>query len=122
MNVASVGAFYPGPLMSVYFATKAYVLSFTEALENELSGTSVTVTALCPGPTATGFTGRAELGSSKLYKSGVMEVGEVVDEAYRDFLRGKTLIVHRFITSLPRLLPRKVMARLIRERTARVER
>ncbi len=126
MNVASVGAFYPGPLMSVYFATKAYVLSFTEALENELSGTAVTVTALCPGPTATGFTGRAELGSSKLYKSGVMEVGEVADEAYRDFLRGKTLIipgaVHRFITSLPRLLPRKVMARLIKERTARVER
>jgi len=126
MNVASVGAFYPGPLMSVYFATKAYVLSFTEALENELSGTAVTVTALCPGPTATGFTGRAELGSSKLYKSGVMEVGEVADEAYRDFLRGKTLIIpgaaHRFMTSLPRLLPRKVMARLIKERTARVER
>ncbi|MBT2255735.1 SDR family NAD(P)-dependent oxidoreductase [Priestia megaterium] len=126
MNVASVGAFYPGPLMSVYFATKAYVLSFTEALENELSGTGVTVTALCPGPTATGFTGRAELGSSKLYKSGVMEVGEVADEAYRDFLRGKTLIipgaVHRFITSLPRLLPRKAMTRSIRERTARVER
>ena len=62
MNVASVGAFYPGPLMSVYFATKAYVLSFTEALENELSGTAVTVTALCPGPTATGFTGRAGIG------------------------------------------------------------
>jgi short-subunit dehydrogenase len=56
----------------------------------------------------------------------VGEVGEVADEAYRDFLRGKPLIipgaVHRFITSLPRLLPRKVMARLIRERTARVER
>ncbi|WP_455931193.1 SDR family NAD(P)-dependent oxidoreductase [Priestia aryabhattai] len=122
MNI-SVGAFYPGPLMLVYFATKAYVLSFTEALENELGGTGITVTALCPGPTATGFIGRAELGSSKLYKSGVMEVA---DEAYRDFLRGKTLIipgaVHRFITSLPRLLPRKVMTRSIRERTVRVER
>ncbi|MGY3312553.1 short-subunit dehydrogenase [Peribacillus simplex] len=126
MNVASVGAFYPGPLMAVYFATKAYVLSYTEALENELSGTGVTVTALCPGPTATGFVGRAELGSSKLYQSGVMEVGKVADEAYRDFLRGKTLIIpgaiHRFITSLPRLLPRKVMTRSIRQRTEQVDR
>jgi uncharacterized protein len=70
MNI-SVGAFYPGPLMSVYFATKAYVLSFTEALENELGGTGITVTALCPSPTATGFIGRAELGSSKLRVHGV---------------------------------------------------
>jgi short-subunit dehydrogenase len=55
LNVASLVAFFPGPLMAVYYATKAYVLSFTETLENELRGTGVTVTALCPGPTATGF-------------------------------------------------------------------
>ncbi|MCK0473835.1 SDR family oxidoreductase [Halalkalibacter sp. APA_J-10(15)] len=126
MNVASVGSFYPGPLMAVYFATKAYVLSFTEALENELSDSGVTVTALCPGPTATGFVDRSDVGSSKLYQSGVMEVGVVADEAYRDFLRGKTLIIpgaiHRFITSLPRLLPRKMMTGQIRARTEHVDR
>lgn len=126
MNVASVAAFYPGPLMAVYFATKAYVLSFTEALENELFGTGVTVTALCPGPTATGFIDRSDVGSSKLYQSGVMDVGVVADEAYRDFLKGKTLIIpgaiHRFITSLPRLLPRKVMTGQIRARTEHVDR
>ncbi|MBE0339666.1 SDR family NAD(P)-dependent oxidoreductase [Paenibacillus sp. 23TSA30-6] len=126
MNVASVAAFYPGPLMAVYFATKAYVLSFTEALENELTGTGVTVTALCPGPTATGFIDRSDVGSSKLYQSGVMEVGVVADEAYRDFLRGKTLIIpgaiHRFITSLPRFLPRKMMTGQIRVRTESVNR
>src|SRR6478735_11132431 len=81
MNVASVGAFYPGPLMSVYFATKAYVLSFTEALENELSGTGVTVTALCPGLTSTGFVERSGIGESKLFQSGaIMEAGQVAEE------------------------------------------
>lgn len=126
MNVASVAAFYPGPLMAVYFATKAYVLSFTEALQNELTGTGVTATALCPGPTATDFVDRSDVGASKLYQSGVMDVGVVADEAYRGFLRGKTLIIpgaiHRFITSLPRFLPRKIMTGQIRARTEHVDR
>ena len=61
LNVASTAAFQPGPLMAVYYATKAYVLSFSEALANELSGTGVTVTALCPGPTRTAFQERAGL-------------------------------------------------------------
>ena len=55
LNVASTAAFQPGPLMAVYYATKAYVLSFSEAIANELAGTGVTVTALCPGPTRTEF-------------------------------------------------------------------
>lgn len=61
--------------MAVYYATKAYVLSFTEALENALRGTGVTVSALCPGATATGFVDRAGLATSNLFRSGVMEVG-----------------------------------------------
>src|SRR6185436_6905763 len=61
LNVASTAAFQPGPLMAVYYATKAYVLSFSEALANELQGTGVGVTALCPGPTRTGFQKRAEI-------------------------------------------------------------
>ena len=63
LNVASTAAFQPGPLMAVYYATKAYVLSFSEALANETAGTGVTVTALCPGPTATDFQKKA--GSSR---------------------------------------------------------
>ena len=61
LNVASTAAFFPGPLMAVYYATKAYVLSFSEAIAAELEGSGVTVTALCPGPTASGFQAVARL-------------------------------------------------------------
>src|SRR4051812_46462035 len=66
LNVASTAAFAPGPLMAVYYATKAYVLSLSEALANELQGTGVTVTALCPGPVETGFQQRAQMEASRL--------------------------------------------------------
>src|SRR6202522_4223637 len=69
MNVASVAAFQPGPLMAVYYATKAYVILFSEALANELSSSGVTVTCLCPGATDTGFQGRAGVADSKLFKA-----------------------------------------------------
>lgn len=119
MNVASTVAFFPGPMMSVYYATKAYVLSFTEALENELRGTGVTVTALCPGLTSTGFVDRSGMGASKLLqRGGIMEAGQVADEAYRGFLLGKTFIMpgarNRFMTFLPRLMPRKMVTRMVR--------
>ncbi|MDD9266178.1 SDR family NAD(P)-dependent oxidoreductase [Paenibacillus sp. GCM10023248] len=126
LNVASLVAFFPGPLMAVYYATKAYVLSFTEALENELRGTGVTVSALCPGPTATGFVDRAGLTTSKLFRNGVMEVGQVADIGYREFLRGKTLIItggrNKFMAFLPQLLPRKLMTNAVRSAQAKVER
>lgn len=125
LNVASLVAFFPGPLMAVYYATKAYVLSFTEALENELKGTGVTVAALCPGPTATGFVDRAGLASSKLFRSGVMEVGQVAEIGYREFMRGKTLIItggrNRLMAFLPRLLPRKLMTHLVGSAQCKVE-
>ncbi|MDQ0113667.1 SDR family NAD(P)-dependent oxidoreductase [Paenibacillus harenae] len=119
LNVASLVAFFPGPMMSIYYASKAFVLSFTEALENELSGTGVTVTALCPGLTSTGFVERSGMGASKMIqRGGIMEVGQVADEAYRGFLSGKTFIMpgarNRFLAFLPRLLPRKMMTRMIR--------
>jgi uncharacterized protein len=69
LNVASTAAFQPGPLMAVYYATKAYVLSFSEALANEWATHGVKVTALCPGATRTGFSDAAELQSSKLFQS-----------------------------------------------------
>ena len=66
LNVASTASFQPGPLMAVYYASKAYVLSFSEALANELQGTGVTVTALCPGPTHSGFQARAKMEDSNM--------------------------------------------------------
>ncbi|MDF9758322.1 short-subunit dehydrogenase [Peribacillus simplex] len=119
MNVASLVGFFPGPMMSVYYATKSYVLSFTEALENEVSGTGVTVTALCPGLTSTGFVDRSGMGASKLFQSGtIMEAGQVAEEGYRGFLRGKTLIMpgarNRFVAFIPRLMPRKMVTRMVR--------
>src|SRR5207237_4834697 len=66
LNIASTAAFQPGPLMAVYYATKAYVLSFSEAIADELRDTGVTVTALCPGPTETGFAAAAGVGATRL--------------------------------------------------------
>ncbi|MCA9922498.1 MAG: SDR family oxidoreductase, partial [Anaerolineales bacterium] len=77
LNIASTAAFQPGPLMAVYYATKAYVLSFSEAIANELDGTGVTVTALCPGPTESGFQARAAMEDSKLVQSGLMDAATV---------------------------------------------
>ncbi|MET4655984.1 MULTISPECIES: SDR family oxidoreductase [unclassified Exiguobacterium] len=119
MNVSSMVGFFPGPLMSVYHATKSYVLSFTEALENEVSGTNVTVTALCPGLTATGFVDRAGMGKSNMLQGKVMEAGRVAEIGYRGFLKGQTLIIpgtqNRIISFIPRLLPRKRLTRMIRK-------
>src|SRR5437870_686821 len=72
LNVASTAAFQPGPLMAVYYASKAYVLSLSEALSNETAGTGVTVTVLCPGPTGTGFVAAAGMEESKLFDRGAM--------------------------------------------------
>src|SRR6202162_388258 len=69
LNVASTAAFQPGPLMAVYYATKAYVLSFSEALSEELRNTGVTVTALCPGPTQTDFAEAAQMTNSRLFRT-----------------------------------------------------
>jgi short-subunit dehydrogenase len=124
MNVASMAAFQPGPLMAVYYATKAYVLSFTEALENELRGTGVTVTALCPGPTRTNFDMRANLGESKLFKSGVMGVQAVAKAGYEGLWRGKTIVVpgiqNLLLTKLVGFVPRKLVTRIVRSMQDRI--
>jgi short-subunit dehydrogenase len=94
LNVASVAAFAPGPLMAVYYATKAYVLSFSEAIANELKGTGVTVTALCPGPTRTGFATAAGATSSNLFNTpGVMEAAPVAEAGYRGCMNGKAIVI-----------------------------
>lgn len=119
LNVASTAAFSSGPLMAVYYASKAYVLSFTEAIAEELRGTGVTVTALCPGPTATGFQHRAAMEESRQIKGReIMDAAEVAAIGYEGMMAGKPIVVpglrNKLVTEAPRLLPRRVMTRLVR--------
>jgi len=119
LNVASTAAFQPGPLMAVYYATKAYVLSFSEALANELAGTGVTVTALCPGPTKTGFQARAQMEESKLVRGREIMTSETVARAgYTGLMKGKTVVIpgvgNRMMANAIRFLPRNTVTKLVR--------
>ncbi|HSE67954.1 MAG TPA: SDR family oxidoreductase [Gemmatimonadales bacterium] len=101
LNVASVAAFAPGPLMAIYCATKAYVLSFSEAIGNELKGTGVTVTALCPGPTRTAFASTAGGTNSNLYNTpGVMDAAPVAEAGYRACMKGKAVVIPGLLNKL----------------------
>lgn len=119
LNVASTAAFQPGPLMATYYATKAYVLSFSEALENELKGTGVSVSILCPGPTETGFQQRASMEDSKLLDGGIMSAEQVADIAYKAFMAGKTLIIpgtqNKLLAFMIRFMPRKLVTKTVRK-------
>lgn len=118
MNVASTAAFQPGPLMSVYYATKAYVLHFTEAISNELRGTSVQVTALCPGPTESGFQVAAKLDGSRLVAQRKLPTSaEVAEYGYRALEEGAVVAIPGFsnralVWSL-RLMPRSLVRILV---------
>jgi len=118
MQVASTAAFQPGPFMAVYYATKAFVLSFSEALWEELDGTGVTVTALCPGATETGFAARAGMLNSKLFNMRVMNVKPVVEEGYRAMMKGQSLVVtglrNRLMAFSIRFAPRSVVRKVVR--------
>ena len=119
LNVASTAAFQPGPLMAVYYASKAYVLSFSEALANELKGTGVTVTALCPGPTKTDFQKRAAIEGTRLVRGGLMMDAETVAKAgYRGLMDGKAVVVpglkNKVIAFSVRLTPRNLVTRIVR--------
>lgn len=118
LNVASVAAFQPGPLMAVYYASKAYVLSFSEALASELNGTGVTVTALCPGPTDTGFQSRAEMRASKLVQGNLQDPTEVARAGIRGMQAGEAVVVpglqNKLLTVAVRLLPRRVVRSMVK--------
>jgi uncharacterized protein len=124
LNVASMAAFQPGPLMAVYYATKAYVLSLSGAIADELRGTGVSVTALCPGQTATNFVERANLGQSKLFQGKVMDVKKVADIGYRAFFQGKLTVVPGAFNSVlaffSQRMPISVSARVARAFQERV--
>jgi short-subunit dehydrogenase len=117
LNVASTAAFQPGPLMAVYYASKAYVLSLSEALAVELEGTGVTVVALCPGPTESGFQAAAGIRRSKL-AGGLPSSAEVAACGMRALERGTTVAIagtrNWWLVQSVRLLPRKLVARVVR--------
>jgi short-subunit dehydrogenase len=114
MNVASTAGFLPGPLMAVYYASKAYVVSFSQALANELKGTGVIISTLCPGPTPTGFQTMAGLPDAPMVKMKVLtSPAEVARIGYRSLLRGKTVaipgLLNKFTPLTVRLLPVKML-------------
>jgi short-subunit dehydrogenase len=117
LNVASVAAFQPGPYMSVYFATKAYVLSFSEALAAELEGTGVTVTALCPGPTESEFFKNAQAQDSNLVKGKKLPTAkEVALYGYERLLAGDTVAIHGavnfILANTSRFMPRSLVTKI----------
>ncbi|HEY4766172.1 MAG TPA: SDR family oxidoreductase [Candidatus Sulfotelmatobacter sp.] len=119
MNVASTAAFQPGPLMAVYYATKAYVLSFSEAIANELRGSGVTVTCFCPGATHTGFAKHAGIENSRLFKTvGAMPAEKVARQGYRALMQGRTVAIsglHNWIVAQSvRFTPRKIVTAVSR--------
>jgi uncharacterized protein len=118
LNVASTAAFQPGPLMAVYYASKAYVLSFSQALSEELRGSGVTVTALCPGPTTSGFQERAAMQSSKLIEANMMTSRQVAVAGFRGLMRGKDVIVpglqNKALGILAKYLPTSVALKIVK--------
>lgn len=118
MNVASTAAFQPGPLMAVYYATKAYVLSLSEALAEEARGTGVTVTALCPGPTASGFQAGAAMEQSKLVNGKKLPTAAgVAAFGIKAMQRGDVVAVpglqNKLLAASIRFSPRPLVRRLV---------
>ncbi|MFP4090820.1 MAG: SDR family NAD(P)-dependent oxidoreductase [Cyclobacteriaceae bacterium] len=119
MNVASTAAFQPGPLMAVYFATKHYVLAFSEAIANEVKESGVRVTALCPGPTASGFQEAASMENSRLVSNKKLPASaEVAAYGYRAMLKGKPVAIHGTMNGLMArgvgFLPRQMVVNMVR--------
>lgn len=119
LNVASTAGFQPGPLMAVYYATKAYVLSFSEALASELQGTGVTVTCLCPGPTETEFQRRAGVEHIKFFVGRrAMDADKAARIGYRALMQGKAVVIpgfrNKFLAFSERFLPRSLVVGVVR--------
>jgi len=118
LNVASTAAFQPGPLMTVYYATKAYVLSFSEALHRELGGQGVRVTALCPGPVETEFMARAGIPENYFPRFLSRSAERVAQEGYDGLMRGRRVVIpgskNKGAAWLARLLPRRIVLWMLR--------
>jgi uncharacterized protein len=120
LNVASLAAFLPGPGMAVYYASKAYVLSFSEALHRELAERGVRVTALCPGPVPTGFQARAGMRLPAAARTLELPAERVAQIGYDAFMAGKRVVIagigNRIVVSLMRLVPNALILRLADQR------
>lgn len=119
MNVASTAAFQSGPTMAVYFATKAYVLSFSEAVNNEVSDKGVTVTILCPGATESGFQAAAAMEESNLVKGKKLPTSkEVAEFGYKAMMKGQTVAIHGLMNTIMatsvRFTPRPLVVKITR--------
>ncbi len=120
LNLASTAAFQPGPVMACYYASKSYVLSFSEAIDNELKGSGVSVSTLCPGPTESDFQVRADINMNiSLFKaSGIMSAVSVAKAGYEGLMKGKRVIVPGLINKITplgmRFLPRVLVTALVR--------
>ncbi|MCU0294020.1 MAG: SDR family oxidoreductase [Thermoanaerobaculaceae bacterium] len=120
LNVASTAAFQPGPLMAVYYASKAFVLSFSEALAAELRDAGVVVSTLCPGPTQTEFVARADVGGTRLVNrvTRMASAPDVARAAFVGLSRGSRLIIPGVVNKLGvlsvRLMPRRWVIALVR--------
>jgi short-subunit dehydrogenase len=116
LNVASTAAFVPGPWMSIYYATKAFLLSFSEAIEHELGPNGISVTALCPGPTESEFKVRAGSQRSRLFEAFVMDAPTVARAGYDGMMKGKAVVIpglrNKLIPIAARLIPRPMIAAL----------
>ena len=120
LNVASTASFQPGPTMAVYCATKAYVLSFTEAVSNEVSDKGITITALCPGATETGFQAAGAMEESNLFKGKKLPSAKNVAEyGYTSMIKGKTVTIHGFMNYIMsnsiRFIPRAMVLKVSRK-------
>ena len=120
MNVASTAAFQPGPLMSVYYATKAFVLSFSQAIAEEWRNTGVTVTALCPGATATDFAETAQISNTRFFqKLGVADAGDIARYGYKAMMHGDRIAIpgwrDKLMIQSERFAPRRLVTAITRK-------
>jgi short-subunit dehydrogenase len=117
LNVASVAGFLPGPRMAVYYASKAYVLSFSQALHRELKSRGVRVTVLCPGPVPTEFQARAGIAGTTSVPILTESAERVAEDGYRGLQQGRRVVVPGFlnksVTALVRFLPRRLLLRMV---------
>ena len=118
MNVASTAAFQPGPLMAVYYATKSYVLSFSEALAEELRDSGVKITALCPGPTLSGFQEKANLSNVLLFKGTIPTSQDVAVFGFKAMMKGQVVAIHgamnRMGATSIRFAPRSLVVKMVK--------
>jgi uncharacterized protein len=126
LNVASTAGFLPGPNMAVYYAAKAYVISFSEALAQEVRGSGVTVTVLCPGATATGFQERAAVESTPLFRLPMAKADAVAKAGIDGMTRGKPVVVpgimNKLVAMSPRVTPRAVLIKISGKAVERAKR